>query len=123
VTRQSIYNWAETYLQAGDPLALKDDRRSGRPTCWTPDLQELLQTLLQESPRQWHYPATKWTVPLLRQQLASCDGQLLSANTIRRQLHELGYVWKRSRYVLPPDPEEEKKKAHSPAASLISRQG
>jgi hypothetical protein len=26
----------------------------------------------------------------------------------------LGYVWKRSRYVLAPDPEKEKKTANSP---------
>ena len=40
----------------------------------------------------------------------------LSAATIRRHLHELGYVWKRPRYVLPPDPQQEKKNSHSPEA-------
>jgi transposase len=116
VTRQSIYNWVDAYVESYNPLVLRDAARPGRPTTWTPDLQELLQTLLRESPTQWDYQAVNWTVPLLQQQLATWDGCWLSDETIRRKLHELGYVWKRTRYVLPPDPEEEKKKTHSPAA-------
>jgi transposase len=116
VTRQSVYNWVNTYVESYDPLVLSDAARSGRPTTWTPDLQELLQTLLRESPTQWDYQAVNWTVPLLQQQLATWDGCWLSDETIRRKLHELGYVWKRTRYVLPPDPEGEKKKAHPSAA-------
>jgi transposase len=116
VTRQTIYNWLEAYCKTHDPLTLADAARSGRPSTWTPDLQELLQTLLHDAPSQWGYQATQWTVPLLQQQLATWDGRCPSEDTMRRQLHELGYVWKRTRYVLPPDPDEEKKTAHSPAA-------
>jgi transposase len=115
VTRQTIYNWLAAYTDRFDPLALADAARSGRPRCWTPDLDELLQTLLRETPRQWGYHATNWTVPLLRQQLATWEGRWLSQDTIRRRLQELGYVWKRTRYVLPPDPDKEKKTADSPA--------
>ena len=116
VTRQSVYNWLRTYSEARDPLALVDADRSGRPSTWTPELQEVLQALLKESPTRWGFPAVNWTVPLLRQQLASWDGRWLSADNLRRQLHELGYAWKRTRYVLPDDPDKEKKKGHSPAA-------
>jgi len=116
VSRQTVYNWIETYAEAYDPLSVRDAARSGRPSSWTPDLQELLHGLLKERPSQWGLPGTSWTVPLLRQQLASWDGRWLSADTIRRQLHHLGYVWKRTRYVLPPDPELEKKNAPSPEA-------
>jgi transposase len=116
VTRQAIYNWIATYAEACDPLSLLDAARSGRPRTWTPDVQGLVETLLSESPTQWGYHAVNWTVPLLRQQLASWDGRWLSEDTIRRLLHRLGYVWKRTRYLLPPDPEGEKKNGHSPAA-------
>jgi transposase len=116
VTRQTIYNWIELYTQSFDPLALRDADRCGRPTSWTPDLDELLATLLQERPTQWGYQATNWTVPLLQHQFASWDGSWLSEDTIRRKLHELGYVWKRPRYVLPADPDGEKKKIHPSAA-------
>jgi transposase len=116
VTRQSVYNWLEAYAESFDPRALVDEARSGRPTTWTPDVDQLLQTLLHQSPADWNYPAVNWTVPLLRQQLATWDGRWLSEDTIRRRLHELGYVWKRTRYVLPPDPDKEKKKVDTPAA-------
>src|SRR5688572_31570214 len=53
VSRQSIYNWLQAYTKAFDPLALVDGARSGRPATWTPELQELLQTLLRESPSAW----------------------------------------------------------------------
>ena len=36
VTRQTIYNWVESYAAAYDPLALVDAARSGRPSSWTP---------------------------------------------------------------------------------------
>jgi transposase len=116
VTRQSVYNWIEIYAKTYDPLSLVDESRSGRPSSWTPDLEELLPKLLKESPRQWGFQGVNWTVPLLRQQLASWDGRWLAKDTIRRQLHKLGYVWKRPRYVLPADPEGEKKKGDSPEA-------
>jgi transposase len=116
VTRQSVYNWVEIYAQSYDPLSLVDEARSGRPSSWTPDFAELLTKLLKESPGQWGFQAVDWTVPLLRQQLASWDGRWLAEDTIRRRLHELGYVWKRTRYVLPADPEGEKKKSDSPKA-------
>jgi transposase len=116
VSRQTVYNWLTAYTESFDPLALVDAARSGRPSTWTPDVDELLQTLLRESPSAWDYQAVNWTVPLLRQQLATWDGRWLSEDTIRRRLHELGYVWKRTRYVLPADPDKEKKTPHSPAA-------
>src|SRR6266478_1996524 len=68
VTRQTVYNWLGSYGETYDPLALVDAARSGRPSSWTPDLQEL------------------------------------------------GYGGKRMRYVLPTDPEGEKKNGHSPEA-------
>lgn len=66
------------------------------------------------SPGRFGYHATHWTVSLLRDQLRRNLEQDYSDDTIRRNLHRLGYVWKRPRYVLAPDPQREKKK---PAAA------
>ena len=60
------------------------------------------------------------TVPLLQAHLQRCGGRRLSEDTIRRQLDRLGYVWKRFRYVLPPDPEREKKTRHPAAAAGLA---
>jgi transposase len=108
VTRQSVYNWVEAYTQTHDPTALDDDDRSGRPSLWTEDVRALLQTLFAQAPDRRGYFAVSWTVPLLQEEIAHCTGQVLSDDTIRRELDRLGYVWKRGRYVLDPDPERDK---------------
>ncbi len=115
VTRQSVYNWIGAYAQAHDPDALGEDDRSGRPSLWTEDLRALLQALFAQTPDQRGYAAVNWTIPLLQEELGHCTGQALSDDTLRRELDRLGYVWKRSRYVLDPDPERDKKKAALPA--------
>lgn len=113
VTRRSIYYWIEHYREALDPTALVDDDRPGRPSLWTEDLTALLRTLLVDHPPdQRGYSAVEWTAALLQEPLEHCTGQRLSETTIRRELHGLGYVWKRSRYALAPDPELEKKTPH-----------
>jgi transposase len=118
VARRTVYNWIESSREAGDPAALADAPRSGRPSLWTEDSRGLLRSLLADhAPDELGYPAVNWTVPLLRQQLGHSTGRTHSDDTIRRELQRLGYVWKRSRYVLDPDPEEEKKTADSPQNS------
>jgi transposase len=115
VTRQSVYNWIEAYAGASDPGALCDEDRPGRPSLWTDDLRARLGNLFEQSPDQLGYFAVNWTVPLLQEQLERETEQRLADDTIRRELDRLGYVWKRGRYVLDPDPQREKKTADSPA--------
>jgi transposase len=59
---------------------------------------------LDQPPDRFGYSATGWTVPLLQSHLARWDLDGFCDATVRRQLHALGYVWKRPRYVLDPDP-------------------
>ncbi len=123
VTRQSVYNWAKSFGASSDPEDLEDHYGVGRPSAWTEELVTLLRTSLGQRPEELGYLGTTWTVPLLREHLYRCGGTRLSEDTIRRQLDELGYVWKRFRYVLPPDPEREKKTRNSAAfAGLAARQ-
>jgi transposase len=113
VTAQSIYNWIDRYRQERQVADLVDQYGIGRPTLWTEERLAWLRALLESSPEQWGYFANDWTVPLLQEQLRHCTGQALSEDTVRRELHRLGYVWKRGRYLLAPDPELEKKTADS----------
>jgi transposase len=113
VHRQSVYNWIASYTQSCDPSRLGDRERSGRPPIWTEQIEALLAELIAVPPDQKGYLAVNWTVPLLQEQLEREKGVHFSDDTIRRALHHLGYVWKRYRYVLDPDPELEKKTAHS----------
>src|SRR4051794_27657203 len=115
VTRQSVYNWAATFGQAHAPESRADDPRSGRPRLLTEPTEGLLRSLMKQSPQEHDYPDTDWTAPLLQQELARGTGSLPSDDTVRRALRRLGYVWKRPRYVLDPDPEREKKTPHPTA--------
>jgi transposase len=109
VSSQSIYNWIDRFLHQGGEPALADRYGIGRPTLWTEEHEALLRALLDSSPDQWGYFANDWTVPLLQEQLLHWSGRAFSEDTIRRELHRLGYVWKRGRYRLAADPELEKK--------------
>ncbi len=121
VARQSIYNWAGAFAGDHDPTALQDHYGKGRPSAWTDELRALLLAGLQQRPDQLGYPGLNWTVPLLQEHLQQSGGQWLSDDTIRRELDRLGYVWKRYRYVLPPDPEREKKtRDPAPAAGIAA---
>jgi transposase len=124
VQPRTVYYWAEAYLQDHDPSSLCDVQRPGRPTLWTEGLERRLLEAMGESPQELGDPSVDWTVPLLQEHLGHrCDGPP-SDETIRRRLRRLGYVWKRSRYVLDPDPELEKKTADplpAPAAAAPQR--
>jgi transposase len=119
-SRVSVHHWLACYAQDHDPSALWDQRGGNHPTVWTEDLQAALRDCLRQSPERFGYQAVSWTVGLLQQQLTPlCEGGL-STRTIRRQLDDLGYVWKRPRYVLDPDPERDKKTAHPPAFAAVA---
>lgn len=109
VSRESVYNWFDAYETRHDPRDLQDDPRSGRPSLWNDRTETILKGLLGQSPDTLGYYAVNWTVPLLQQQLQEGTGVHISDDTIRRELRRLGYVWKRGRYQLAPDPELEKK--------------
>ena len=115
VTRQSVHNWVSRYRRRSDAAALADAPKSGRPRKADEAAEALLQALMRIPPERYGYHATHWTVPLLQDQVRQDLGMQSSEVTIRRCLHRLGYVWKRPRYVLEPDPQREKK-ASTPAS-------
>ena len=115
VTRQSVHNWAAAFVYDPDPSVLCDEDRSGRPPLLAEQTEALLRWLMGQSPQDLGYPHTDWTVPLLQQELEKGLGLRPSDETVRRGLRRLGYVWKRPRYVLDPDPEREKETVDSPA--------
>jgi transposase len=115
VSRRSVYRWLDAYGESSDPDALFDDERSGRPRRWSEECSAWLKSFLKHSPAELGYAAVNWTTPLLQHALALCTGEAFCSRTIRRELQQSGYVWKRPRYVLEPDPEKEKKTPYSPS--------
>jgi transposase len=105
VSRQSVYNWRDRYLLSPTPRSLLDHRGHGHVSAFDDDLLAVLRGALQGPPSAWGYRDLEWAVPLLVEHLEHWDGRVWSDATLRRQLHALGYVWKRPRYVLVPDPQ------------------
>ena len=116
VSRQSVYNWLRAFERSPRPEALCEGAGGGRPALWTEEARALLPRCLRRRPDELGYAGVCWTVPLLRECLRDRAGLRVSDDTVRRELQRLGYVWKRYRYVLPPDPEREKK-TRDPAAA------
>src|SRR5687767_11173064 len=95
VTRQAVYHWAAAFARAGDPAALADAPRAGRPRVLGDEGLDLLEAVLGWDPQQLGLPHAGWTVPLLSRTLAIGTGREPSADTVRRALDRLGYAWKR----------------------------
>ncbi len=68
--------------------------------------KQLAQWLLTKSPEDFGYFRRRWSCETLAEVLAWETGMRLSAETVRRGLHEMGFVWRRPRPVVgPEDPE------------------
>ena len=88
VTRQSVH--VCRYRCGGRPAALDDAPKSGRPRKADDAVEALIQALMMVSPERCGYPATHWTIPLLRDQVHRNLARQCSAMTLRRCLHRLG---------------------------------
>lgn len=119
VSRQSVHHWMRACQGEDDPHVLADGPRSGRPSTWDDSLRTLLRQWLAQSPEEHGYCSATWTVPLLIEQLQHTRKENVSQDTLRRELHRLGYTWKRSRYMLEPDPEREKKTSNPPILEAV----
>lgn len=104
VSRRTVHRWVGLYWDRPVPRSLISHHSTGRPSGWDEDARAILKATLHQPPDHFGSQATGWTVPLLQTHLAHWGLTDLSDATLRRQLHALGYVWKRPRYVLVPDP-------------------
>jgi transposase len=104
VSRRTVHGWIATYRHHPVPGSLVTHHSTGRPPEWDDDAQAILRASLDQPPDHFGYQSTAWTIPLLRSHLAHWGLTGFCDATLRRQLHALGYVWRRPRYVLAPDP-------------------
>ena len=74
-----------------------------RATVLLPTLQRALLALLKAPPRAWGWGRTRWSCATLALTLQRQRGRIVSAETRRRWLHELGWVWKRAKLVAKDD--------------------
>ena len=70
-----------------------------RTTILMPWMKRSLGALLKATPRAYGWCRTRWSGATLAAQLKTKHGMEVSAWTVRRWLHEMGWVWKRAKLV------------------------
>jgi putative transposase len=70
-----------------------------RITVLMPWIRRSLGALLKAPPRAYGWCRTRWSCATLAAQLQAKHGLEVSAWTVRRWLHDLGWVWKRAKLV------------------------
>lgn len=105
VTEVTVYKWFDRFETEG-PEGLYDRPRSGRPPEVDETVEAELEDAVEQSPTEFEYTFTRWTVPTLVSHLAETLGIELSRETVRQTLHALGFRWRRPRWFQPrEDPE------------------
>jgi transposase len=102
VSRSTVYAWVARWSSAARPKdqRLRDADRCGRPKDQRDRVSQKLAALMSTAPTAHGYRHPSWTTAVLVAHLAGEHQLEVSARTVRRALHELGYRWKRPRFVL-----------------------
>jgi transposase len=101
-SRSSVYRIVRAYRvgTCGRPQDAQGPRKPLRPTTgllwWG---RTALLTLLHAAPQAYGWCRTRWSCATLALTLQSQQGRAVSAETVRRCLHALGWVWKRAKHV------------------------
>ena len=111
-SRSSVYEVAACWRQGGRPdqRELTAEGRSGR--LLPSSVGRSLLALLQKSPIADGWCRTRWSCATLALSLEARRGLRVSAETVRRWLHALGWRWKRAKLAAKDnDPERARKLA------------
>jgi transposase len=89
-----------------------ESNRTIGPPSLTPSLRRSLLALLKKTPAAYGWCRTRWSCATLALQLQAQRSMHVSAETVRRGLHALDWVWKRAKLVAQDsDPERAAKLA------------
>lgn len=105
-SRSSVYRTVRAYREGA--LAWGHDDRGElvppvRTTVLLPTLRRSLLALLKAPPRAYGWCRTRWSCATLALTLQAKQGVTVSAETMRRWLHEVGWVWTRAKLVAKDD--------------------
>jgi transposase len=98
-SRSSVYRTVRAYREGSLAWQSADDGQllpPGRRTLLWP-------TLRQAPPRAYGWCRTRWSCATLALTLQGTRGLTVSAETVRRWVHEVGWVWKRPKLVAKDD--------------------
>jgi putative transposase len=105
-SRSSVYRPARAYragllgLEPGDDGQLRPPVRT---TVLVPTLRRSLRALLKAPPRASGWCRTRWSCAALAATCQAKRGLTVSAETMRRWVREVGWVWKRAKLIAKDD--------------------
>jgi transposase len=99
VSQQTISNWRNRWTDRG-PFGLKDAPRPGGPRRVTPRYLRLMQEAVDRNPQAYGYIFTTWSVKRLATHLHRKTRLRLSAQHLRRLLHQSDFVCRRPKHTL-----------------------
>jgi transposase len=103
-SRSSVYRSRTAWRRGSFRLTLLAHKsRSWWGYARTDELQQKLRVLLGRVPAAFGWMRTRWSCACLALTLARQVGYSVSAETVRRRLHQAGYVWKRPSLVARDD--------------------
>jgi putative transposase len=105
-SRSSVYRTVRAYRAGTLGLEPDDDGRLSPPvrtTVLVPTLRRSLLALLKAPPRAYGWCRTRWSCATLAATFQAKRGLTVSAETMRRWVHEVGWVWKRAKLVAKDD--------------------
>ena len=105
-SRSSVYRIVKAYGAGQLELTLEEDSPGpvpGRLTVLSPALKRSVLAILTAVPRACGWCRTRWSCATVALELQARRGIVVSAETVRRWLHELGWVWKRAKLAAKDD--------------------
>jgi putative transposase len=105
-SRSSVYRTVRAYHEGTLSLEHDDQGRllpPVRTTVLVPTLRRSLLALLKATPHAYGWCRSRWSCATLALTLQTKRGVTVSAETMRRWLHELDWVWKRAKLVAKDD--------------------
>ena len=104
-SRSSVYRAVRDYRK-GSLASLTNPEQPRHLGSLSPSLRRSLLALLKRAPSFYGWCRTRWSCATLAAQLQAQRGVQVSADTLRRWLHQLGWVWKRAKLVARDDDPE-----------------
>ena len=105
-SRSSVYRIVTAYRSNSLAFDFADDGTLLSPvrtTCLLPWVKRSLLALLKASPHTFGWCRTRWSCATIAAQLKINRGLEVSADTVRRWLAEIGWVWKRAKLIAKDD--------------------
>jgi transposase len=98
-SRSSVYEVATAWRKGWRPGQPEQTAEGDSSLFLAPSLQRSLLALLQKPPVVFGWCRTRWSCATLALTLEARRGFRVSAETIRRWLHGLGWRWKRTKLI------------------------